>query len=116
MSFILPSDDELRRLFSLLDEKDIKEMTAQFDADVAHARVSQIQNLISIDGGNSFSFSSISKPNTSSVRGSVSSSEEYTLPKFSNISLSSALVETTVDPDSLNCSELENTRAYTKAA
>ena len=37
MSFTLPSDDEIRRIFSLLDEKDTAEMTKQFDADVARA-------------------------------------------------------------------------------
>ena len=37
MSFTLPSSDVLRKLFSLLDEKDIAEMTEQFDADVARA-------------------------------------------------------------------------------
>jgi hypothetical protein len=116
MSFTLPSDDELRRLFSLLDDKDIAEMTEQFDADVDHARANQIQNPIYADGGNSFSFSSTSKPTPSSVRGDVLSSDEYTLPKFSSIGLSGVLVETTVGSGYSNRNELGDSRAYTKAA
>jgi hypothetical protein len=116
MSFTLPSDDELRRLFSLLDKKDIAELTEQFDADVARARANQIQNSIYVDGGNSLNFSSTSKPTTSSIRGSVLSSDEYAIPKLSSTSSSGALVEMTVGSVFSNHNGLGNARVYTEAA
>lgn len=116
MTFSIPNDDVLSRLFDLLDEKDIAEITKQFDADVARTRANLIQTSDDIVEGNSFSFSSVSKSNETWGREITLNSDEYRLPKFSYADSSAILMETKIENDITDYNKFGDTRTYTKAA